>query len=144
MRYTNLEKILLRASPLSAEPMVVVFVRGAAVQQLVVGVEGEVEPSRVERERGVEPGRGGRRRGRGGRHGALAPRPRAPAPAALFRLALFAPRAPLAARHETIQLGPRFQYYQLHHHTLRPTPQMSCALFLPRKKVNIFFFQVIH
>lgn len=137
---TNLEEILLRAGPLGAEPVVVVFVRGTAVEQLVVGVEGEVEPGHVDRERGVEPGRGGRRRGRGGRHGALAPRPRAPAPRPLLRRALSARRASIATRrHETIQLGPRFQYYQLHHHALRPTPRMSCALFLPGKKDALFF-----
>lgn len=127
-----LKKILLRAGPLRAEPVVVVFIRGAGVEQLVVGVEGDVEPGRVEGERGVEPGRGRRRRG--GRHGALA-RPRAAAPALPPLRAARAPGAP-SGRHETIQLGPRFQYYQLHHHAVRPTPRTSWALFLPANKGN--------
>lgn len=98
--------------PFGAKPVIVVFIGGAPIEQLIICVEGRVEPRCVVQERGIEPGRDGDRRGRGGRHGAGArapgAAPRAPATALRSRLALAAPRAPLTGRHETIQLGSRF------------------------------------
>lgn len=122
-----LKKILLCVCPFGAKP-VVVFVRGIRVEEVEVGVKSGVEPCGVVDERGVEPGRGGHRRGRGRRHVGVALAPRAPprrsATALRTGRAIHAPRA-LLTRHETIQLGSRSQYYHLHHHTLLPTSRSS-------------------
>lgn len=136
---THLKEILLCIGPLGAKPVVVVFLCVVGGEQIILGVVREVEARDVEGERGVggEPGcgRDGRRGLRRRRHAALARRrPRAAAaPARAYphlvpvAAASARARAPscrllaLSSQHRTIQLGSRFQYRQLHHHTL-PTP----------------------
>lgn len=45
---TYLKKILLRAGPLGAEPVVVAIVGAVSSQQIQVRIEGEVDPREVE------------------------------------------------------------------------------------------------